>query len=116
MDICKLNELRFYHKYKNSQLPHYFQQLPLDPNHTIHNHNTRHCDNIHIRRTNNQFAKMCIRHNIPILVNKTDTEIKAKFVTHSLQVLSKYVKNMIILNYESNFLIKNCYICSRENN
>ncbi len=35
---------------------------------------------------------MCIRHNIPILINKTDTEIKAKFVTHSLQGISKYVK------------------------
>ncbi len=43
-----------------------------------------------------------MRHNIPILINKTDTEIKAKFVTPSLQGLSKYVKNRIILNYESN--------------
>ncbi len=69
MDIYKLNELKFYHKYINNKLPEHFQQLPLTPNHTIHNHTTRHRQNIHITRANNKFAQLCIQHNVSHLIN-----------------------------------------------
>ncbi len=79
MDIYKLNEFKFYHKYINNKLPHYFQQLPFTPNHTIHNHITCHKQNIHIARANQKFVQLCIKHNIPHLINNAHPLIKSKF-------------------------------------
>ncbi len=62
-------------------LSHYFQMLPLNPNLEIHNCNTRHNEYIHLRRANHKFAQMCIRHNVPILINTSDQAIKDKFHT-----------------------------------
>jgi hypothetical protein len=115
MEIYKLNELKFYYKYVNDNLPYYFQQLPLIPNQTIHNHNTRYNQNIHKHRVNHQFSQLCIRYNIPQLINNTDALITSKFNTHSLQGLAKYVKWDVIQNYDSQCSIQNCYVCGREN-
>ncbi len=57
MDVYKLNELNFFQKYTNNNIPHYIQILYLNPNNTIHGHNTRHQDNMHIKRENDEFAK-----------------------------------------------------------
>ncbi len=46
-----------------------------------------------IAKKSHEFAKMCIRHNVPILVNNIDRFIKDKFQTHSLQDFTRYVKN-----------------------
>ncbi len=92
-DIYILNELKFYHKYINNNLPHYFQMLPLNPNNEIHNHNTCYSDNLHIRRANHKFAQMCIRHNAPILINNSDQSIKDTHTqfTRFCQVCEKQV-------------------------
>ncbi len=99
----------------NNKLPSYFQSLPIKSDHEVHNHNTRYHDNIHIRRTNHEFAKMCIRHNIPNLINSTDQIIKEQSQTHSLQGFTTYVKNIFVQSYQQSCFIKNCYICRREN-
>ncbi len=39
-DILKLQELKFYYKYKNNKLPHYLQTLPFHPNTKTHDHDT----------------------------------------------------------------------------
>ncbi len=39
-DILKLQELKFYYKYKNNTLPHYLQTLPFPPNTKTHDHDT----------------------------------------------------------------------------
>ncbi len=115
MDIYKLNVLKFYHKYVNQKLPHYLQMLPLQPNNNIHSHYTRNHDNLHIRRVNHEFAKQCIRFNIPLLINCTQPTIKDKLHTHSLQGFSKYVKNIYINQYEAHCTIINCYVCNELN-
>ncbi len=38
-DILKLQQLKFYYKYKNNKLPHYLQALPFHPNTRAHDHN-----------------------------------------------------------------------------
>ncbi len=101
-DIYTLNEYKFYHKYVNNNLTHYFQTLPLNYNLDKHSHNTRNNKNVHIRRTNHEFAKMCIRHNIPALMNNTDPSIKDKLLTHSIKGFVKYVKCKFVQNYEVN--------------
>ncbi len=40
LNLLKIGELKFYHKYINNNLPYYFQTLPLNPNLEIHDHNT----------------------------------------------------------------------------
>ena len=52
-DILQLQELKFYYKFTHHQLPSYLQQLPLLPNSSIHKHNTRINENLHISRTIN---------------------------------------------------------------
>ncbi len=37
-DILKLQELKFYFKYKNRKLPYYLQSLAFSPNSDIHDH------------------------------------------------------------------------------
>ncbi len=39
-DIFKLQELKFYYKYKNNKLPHNLQSLPFHPNTRTHDHDT----------------------------------------------------------------------------
>ncbi len=89
--------------------------LSLNPNHEIHNYNTRHNKNIHIRRANHTFAQMCIQHNLLILINNSDQVIQDKFHTHSLQGFARYVKTKFVQRYADICVIRNCYICSREN-
>ncbi len=66
-DIYTLNELKFYHKYINNNLPYYFQTLPLNPNLEIHDHNTRHRENLPFKEQIMNLLKcvsniMCIKH------------------------------------------------------
>ncbi len=45
-DILKLQEYKFYFKFKNNKLPHYLQNLPLNGNINAHSHTTRTQNNI----------------------------------------------------------------------
>ncbi len=80
-------------------------------------YNMCHNENIHIRRANHKFAQMCIRHNVPILINNSDESINDEFHTHtsSLQGFARYVKSRVVQRYIDICVIRNCYICSREN-
>ena len=116
-DLLKLNELKFFYKYTNKMLPEYFSSANNDfnfiTNSSVHNHNTRQRNMLHIARTKHKYAEKCIRHSVPITVNNTPNNIKDKIYTHSLQGFSKYIKNMYIQDYSDICTIQNCYICSR---
>ncbi len=58
IDIFKLQELKFYYKYKNNKLLYYLQSLPFHLN-----TETQH--NIHEAKTNHNFAKKCVYFDIP---------------------------------------------------
>ncbi len=47
LNILKLQELKFYYKYKNNKLQHYLQMLPFHPNTKTHDHDTRLKHHIH---------------------------------------------------------------------
>jgi hypothetical protein len=110
-DILKLQELKFYYKYKNNKLPHYLQSLPFHPNTEIHNHETRTKHNLHQPISKHSFAKNCVRFDIPKIVNKTPNCILAKIDTHSLQGFSGYIKTHFLQSYQENCTILNCYVC-----
>jgi len=110
-DIFNLAKLKFYHKFVNKQLPLYLQNLPLQPNTTIHNHNTRSSNSIHRNRMLHTYANQSLRHNIPIIVNELPDIIKDKFSTHSLSGFALYAKNHFLSKYSAVCEIPNCYIC-----
>lgn len=110
-DILNISVLKFYHKYINKTLPDYFQNLPFQLNHEIHNHNTRGAHDLHIQRDEHGFANECIRYATPKLINSTPDLIKDKLATHSLHGFSHYVKNHFINKYKEICYIPNCYIC-----
>ena len=112
-DILWLQELKFYYKYKNDKLPHYLQNLPLQPNTDTHNYATRTQHNIHHPKTQHEYAKKCIRFNMPKVINSSPNEILHKITTHSLQGYSGYIKQYILNSYEVNCTIPHCYICNR---
>ena len=109
--ILQMQEFKFYHKFKNNTLPAYLQHLNLLPNSSIHSHNTRGKTDLHIHRTTHTFAKQCLRQNIPVLLNNAPSSITDKFLTHSIQGFSNYVKNHFVNKYQQHCTIPNCYIC-----
>ena len=112
-DILKLQELKFYYKFKNNKLPHYLQNMPFVTNATIHEHSTRFQHKLRLMKPNHEYARNCIRYHVPVVVNATSPEITNKIYTHSLQGFAWYIKLKTIQSYQENCTIQNCYICSR---
>ncbi len=59
------------------------------------------------------YARKCVRYNIPSTVNNTSINIIEKVYTHNIQGFSKYVKLNLLQSYKENCTIYDCYICSR---
>ena len=113
MDILKLQQLKFYYKFRNQKLPYYLQALPLNYNRDMHSYSTRTQNNLHVIGTKHEFAKNCIRHDVIKTVNSTPDCILDKIDTHSLNGYARYIKHYILSSYHERCLIRNCYICSR---
>jgi len=113
-NILKLQELKFYYKYKNNKLPHYLQSLPFHPNTETHNYATRIQHNIHQPFTKHAFAKNCIRSDIPNIINISPNSILDKIYTHSLQGFSGYIKAHFLQSYQENCTIMDCYVCTMQ--
>ncbi len=112
-DILKLQELKFFYKYKNNMLPSYLQDMPFNPNVEKHTYHTRQKHDIQQPLAKHEFAKKCIRFDLPQIINSTPNIIKEKVFTHSLQGFSWYVKRYMLQTYQDICTIENCYICSR---
>ena len=112
-DILRLQELKFYYKFKNNKLPQYLQNLPIRPNTDMHNHATRTRHDIHLNKTYHEYAKNCIRINLPKIVNSTPIEILEKVDSHSLHGFSGYIKTKIIDSYADSCTTPNCFTCNQ---
>ncbi len=124
-DILKLQELKFFFKYSQNKLPHYFcthsndnhqtdnENFILNLKSNIHTHNTRNKNKLHRAHVKHSYAKKCLRHSFPKTIETTPNLEMDKIHTHSLQVFIKYAKNIFIQKYNENYDIQNCYICKR---
>ena len=112
-DILKLQILKFYYKHKNQKLPHYLNSIPFITNAEIHHYPTRSQHNLHLMKPNHEYARNCIRYQVPVVVNNASNEIIDKIDTHSLQVFTRYIKIKTIESYQEICTIENCYICNR---
>ena len=106
-DICKLQELKFYHKLINRQLPKYFESFVYQTNLDLHKYNTRRGHRLHIPRINHAFAQLNIRHSVIQTVNSIPDNVSDKIRTHSLKGFSTYAKNYFISKYETTCEIAN---------
>ena len=112
-DILHLNQLKFYNKLLNNQLPEYFDSFNMPRNCTYHNYNTRHCQNLRPFRPKREFCKRCLRYNLPKIINTTSTNIINKIFTHSFDSFCRYIKLSLLENYTENCMVENCYVCHR---
>ena len=103
-DMLKLHELKLYYKYVHTSLLVYLQNLPFILNKTVHTFNTRIHDNIHTNRAKHDFAKRCIRHDIPLLINNTTFNFKNKITTHSLRGFISYAKHTFFTELQNTVL------------
>ena len=107
-DMLKLNKLKLYYKYVHTTLSVYLQNLPFILNKTVHTFNTWIHDNIHTNRAKHDFAKRCISHDIPLLINNTTFNIKKIQCTvyEDLLVMQK----IIFYKSTKHCFLPNCYI------
>ncbi len=60
---------------------------------------------------NHEYAKMCIRYQVPNIVNNTVINIIEQI--HSLKAFEGYIQLITLQLYHENCHLGNCYICSR---
>ena len=111
-DIMKTKALKLYYRYKQNELPKYFESMFTESNDN-HSRDTRHKSLLYQLPTKTSTGRLCIRHYIPELLSKTPECITEKLDTHSFSGFSNYMKNFYIRNYNENCLIENCYICQK---
>ena len=94
LDILKIEHLiaqsclKFVYKFKKCQSPKYFLSLQCVPRSSIHDHDTRNASNIDTIYTRTKLASMCIRSQLPLLLNDTSDINLSKINTHSIHGFS----------------------------
>ncbi len=91
----------------------YLYALLFHPKSKTHNHDTHRKHNIHHPRGKHVFAKICIRFDMPRIVNKNSNSILNKINSHSLQGYTRYTKAHLLQSYKENCTKVDCYICNK---
>ena len=79
----RLQELKFYFKYIHKNLPAYLLDWEFISNVNIHFHDTRTSSKIHTVRTKHEYAKKCLKYNLPHIINDTPAIVVEKIHTHT---------------------------------
>ena len=93
-DMLKLHELKLYYKYVHTTLPVYLKNLPFILNKTVHTFNTRYMT-IFIQ-IGLSMTLLCIRHDIPLLINNNTFNIKNEITTRSLRGFINYANDYFL--------------------
>ena len=104
----RLEELQFYFKYIHKNLPAYLLDWEFISNVNIHLHDTRTSSKIHTVRTKHEFAKNCLKYNLPYSINATPAIVVEKIQTHNLLGFTTYAKQFLIQKYTDTCTIQNC--------
>ena len=111
-DIYRLQLFKCYFKYKHNSLLKYFDVFNLKLNSEIHAHNTRNQHKLRIPLVKHNFAKACVRYQLPKTVNNMSRSITDKVHIHSFNGFSTYVSFIFLDTYATDCNITNCYVCS----
>ena len=111
-DMRKRKMLKLFFKFSHQKLPNFFMDDNLLIRQTAtHSYDTRN-SNYKLPRTKHNFAKNCLRYNLPSLLNETPLILLDKVNTHSELGFSLYTKKHYISNYNAHCDVVNCYICT----
>ena len=61
--------------------------------------------------TRHEFAKKCVKYNLPHIINDTPELVLEKSVTQSLRGFAYYLKMYLLQKYQNVCTISDCYIC-----
>ena len=111
-DLYKRFQPKFYSKLTNQLLSQFFYSFALKTNHDIHLHNTTQRHNLHITRVKHEFAKRCIRYQLPSQINVAPALITDKTNTHSFSGFSNYAETYLVSKYPTSCTVLNCYVCN----
>jgi hypothetical protein len=92
-DLLKVQELKFFFKYRLGNLPVYLLNWNFIPNYNVHGNDTRKAINIHISTTRHEFAKKSLKYNLRHTIKNTPELVLEKIITHSLHRFTYYFKN-----------------------
>jgi hypothetical protein len=112
-DDRKLQELKFYFKFKHGQLPLYFQNDFIVTMATSTNRQTRNANVILYPRFKHEYMRKNLRYSVAKTVNETPPTYREKVNTHSLDGFSNYIKLETLRSYQPNCTLRNCYVCNR---
>ena len=97
-DMLLLNALKFYYKFVRNETPAYISTFTITTQGYIHDHNTRHRDNIRTTRTRLNIADKCLRNYLPGKINPVPTNLLSRLTTH-IQGFTFAVKNYLLNQY-----------------
>ena len=100
-DLLKVQELVFFYKYRHGVLPVYLLNWNTIPNYNMHSHDTRRATNILTSMTKHEFAKKCLKQNLPHTINDTPELVLEKIITHSLHGFEYYLKTSLLQRYHN---------------
>ena len=130
-DIFNLACLKFYHKYKNNNLPKYFTQNGFFKYNKIRRNNLRVTNTaifpdyitetvnyrpiFFIPRTIKSSSEKRLSIYLPRLLNNRffPQNLLDKVDTHSINGISTYFKNLTIEQYKRSCIIADCYVCNQ---
>ena len=110
-DIFEKHKIKFFYRYSHNDIPDYFKNFDFKLRNEIHSYDTRHKNDLHSIKVNTEYAKKCIRYDIPNFINSLDDSLKARLDTHNLKSILNYHKNLKILGYTFECTDDNCYSC-----
>ena len=110
-DILKLQQLHFYYKYLHNDLHCYLQNWWFVFKYEVHSHDTRDNNKIYTFQIKHDFAKKCLKLNLPLLLNNLPEIVNETFMSHSSQEFVKYVKLYSLQSYQVTCTRQNCYVC-----
>ena len=108
-DMVKRKLYKFYYRYTNKKLPHYFLNTNFVKK-LEHPYDTRETD-FQLPRLKHEFAENSLRSKLPRLLNEKIDAILAKTSTHSEFGFSLYVKNYYLSKYKEECTIPDCPSC-----
>ena len=132
-DLFNTSCIKFLYKLKNGTLPSYFSDSFFQPSNAQIGLNIRKprtlsipsrfrdfhtelqpCRILPTKLTNHQYTRKCIRHFIPQIINSNylNHMVIDKIQTHDFKHFSKYMRNIILDQYNSICIIQNCRICN----
>ena len=109
-DMLQLQEIKFFFQLEHNMLPGYFEDFVshFTRNEFHHTRLTMVLTPVYYRLS---FMQKSFKPHIITTINTLDQQILQKVYSHSLKGLVNYIKNNMLLHYETECRVENCFTC-----